>query len=192
MEYGDSVMRMNFSVFLVALLVASCVPVQVETDVDFATDFSGLKVFSWLKTTTAPGSDVRVNNPELDVLVRAAVEKDLQAKGFVKGENGDFLINWLGAIESKVRVESVQHFYSGYGYQTLSKPMAGKIAEGDSVTSYEEGTIVIDILDSQKHKILWRGAGTRRLLKDMDKDQVSGYVNLSVRDILKGFPPGKK
>ncbi len=185
-------MRLNLGVFLVALLAASCVPVQVETDVDLTVDFSEMRVFSWLKTTTEPGGDVRANNPELDVLVRAAVEKDLQAKGFIKGGDGDFLVNWLGAIESKVRVESVQHFYSDYGYQTMSKPMAGKIAEGDSVTSYEEGTIVIDILDPQKHKILWRGTGKRRLLKDMDEDQVSGYVNLSVRDILKGFPPGNK
>jgi len=185
-------MQLKFGILLIGLLVISCVPVQVETEVDPAMDFSNMKIFSWLKTEASPGNDVRVNNPELDVLVRAAVEKDLQGKGFVKGDNGDFLVNWLGAIESKVRVESVQHFYSGYGYQTLSKPMAGKIAEGDSVTSYEEGTIVIDILDPQKHKILWRGTGTRRLLQDMDEDQVSGYVNLSVRDILKGFPLGKK
>jgi len=182
-------MKMNISVFLVALLAASCVPVHVETDTTAGTDFSAMKVFSWLETTTEPGSDVRVNNPELDVLVRAAVEKELQDKGYIKGENGDFLVNWLGAIQSKVRVESVQHFYSGYGYQTLSGPMAGDIAAGGSTSSYEEGTLFIDILDPQKHKILWHGAGTRRLLKDMDKNQVAGYVRLSVSGILKKFPP---
>ena len=181
-------MKMNISVFLVAILAASCVPVHVETETIAGTDFSGMKVFSWLKTTTEPGSDVRVNDPALDALVRAAVERELQNKGYIKGENGDFLVNWLGAIQSKVRVESVEHFYSGYGYQTLSGPMAGDIAASNSTIPYEEGTLFIDILDPKKHKLLWRGAGTRRLLKDMDEDQVAGYVKLSVGEILKNFP----
>ncbi|MBW2659663.1 MAG: DUF4136 domain-containing protein [Deltaproteobacteria bacterium] len=183
-------MKMNIFVLLIAMLAVSCVPVHVETDTIAGTDFSAIKVFSWLETTTAPGNDVRVNNPALAALVRAAVEKELKKKGFTRGEDGDFLVNWLGAIKGKVREESIQHFYSGYGYQTMSGAIAGDTATAGTVGTYEDGTIVIDILDPQKHELLWRGAGTRRLLKDMDEAQVAGYVNLSVAEILKNFPPG--
>ena len=60
------------------------------------------------------------------------------------------------------------------------------------MASYEEGTIVIDILDPQKHIILWRGTGTRRLVKGMTEAQVARYVNLSVDEILKSFPESRR
>ena len=185
-------MRKLLIIVFGVMLVTSCVQkVKVQTDVDPVVDFSAMRTFGWLDIGTAPGKDVRVNNPELATIVRAAAEKNLLKKGFVKGENPDFLINWLGAIESKVRKESIDHFYSGYGYQTLSGTIPGKAAEPASVTSYEEGTIVIDILDPHKHRVLWRGSGKRRLLKDNGKDQAARYVNLSVGEILKGFPPAR-
>lgn len=185
-------MRRFLVVFFAVSLLAACVPkVKVQTDVDPVVDFSTMKTFGWLDIGTAPGKDVRVNNPELAILVRAAAEENLFKKGFVKGESPDFLINWLGAIEQSVRAESIDHFYSGYGYQTLSGTIPGKAVETSSVRSFEEGTIVIDILDPHKQVVLWRGSGKRQLPKKKDKGQAARYVNLSVGEILKGFPPGR-
>ena len=45
-----------------------------------------------------------------------------------------------------------------------------------------------DHLDPQKHIVLWRGTGTRRLMKGMDEAQVVRYINLSVDEIMKNFP----
>jgi len=186
-------MRRYLIVVVGVMLIAACVPkVKVQTDVDPVADFSAMKTFGWLETGTPPGKDVRVNNPELAIMIRAAAEKNLLEKGFIKGENPDFLINWLGAIESKVRAESIDHFYSGYGYQTLSGTIPEKAVAPASVTSFEEGTIVIDILDPHRHMVLWRGSGKRRLSKEKGKDQTARYVNLSVSEILKGFPPNHK
>lgn len=180
-------MRLYCIYFLVVCMAAACSPVRVQTDVNSAMNFSGMKSFDWLETTELPGSDVRVNNPELAALVRTAVETNLKAKGYVKDRKADFLVNWLGAIESIVKAESIQHFYSGYGYGTMAGNMALNSREGSAV-AYEEGTIAIDILDPQKHIVLWRGTGTRRLIKGMDEAQVARYINLSVDEILKSFP----
>ena len=185
-------MRIYIVCFLVVWLAAACSPVKVQTDVNSAVDFSSMKTFDWLDTTVVPGGGARVNNPELAVLVRAAMEKNLLEKGFVKDEDSDFLVHWLGAIESKVKVESIQHFYSGYGYGTLSGSMAARSREVAPVTSYEEGTIVIDILDPKEHIILWRGTGARRLVKGMNEAEIIKYINLSVDEILKNFPVGSK
>jgi hypothetical protein len=185
-------MRVSLISFLVVCLAAACSPVNVQTDVNSTANFSEMKTFDWLDTTASPGSNARVNNPELAALVRAATEKNLQKKGFVKDGNADFLVNWLGAVEDKVQKESIQHFYSSYGYGTLSAGIAEQDKETTTVRSYEEGIIVIDILDPQKHVILWTGTGTRRLTKGMSKAQVARYINLSVDEILKSFPPGSK
>jgi len=185
-------MRICVIFFLVVWLATACSPVRVQTDVNSAMDFSDMKTFDWFDTMAAPGSDVRVNNPDLAALVRAATEKNLQEKGFVKGKKADFLVNWLGAIESKVQAESIQHFYSGYGYGTLSASMASKSVQPAAAISYEEGTVIIDILDPKKHILLWRGKGTRRLVKGMNEAQVDRYINLSVDEILKSFPVSSK
>ena len=182
-------------VFLIGLLVvwlAACSPVKVQTDVSSTVNLSDMKTFDWLDTTAAPGTDARVNNPELAHLVRTATEKNLLKKGFVKNGSADFLVNWLGAIEDRVQTESIQHFYSSYGYGTLSAGQAAHSKETSAVRSYEEGVIIIDILDPQKQILLWRGKGTRRLMKDMSKAQVTRYINLSVDEILKNFPPNNK
>lgn len=182
-------------VFLVGLLVvllAACSPVQVQTDVNSTADLSGMKTFDWLDTTAVRGTDARVNNPELADLVRTATEKNLLKKGFVKSGDPDFLVNWLGAIEDRVQVESIQHFYSSYGYGTLAASHAAPDTESTAGNSYEEGIIIIDILDPRKHTHLWRGKGTRRLMKGMNKAQVTRYINLSVDEILKSLPSSSK
>ncbi len=45
--------------------------------------------------------------------------------GYVKDDNGspDFLITWFGAIEKKVKKESIDHFYSTYGYGSVASQM---------------------------------------------------------------------
>ena len=182
-------------VFLVGFLVvwvAACSPVKVQTDVKSTVNLSDMKTFDWLDSTAAPGTDARVNNPELAHLVRTATEKNLLKKGFVKSASADFLVNWLGAIEDRVQTESIQHFYSSYGYGTLAAGNAEQGKETAAVRSYEEGVIIIDILDPQKHILLWRGKGTRRLMKGMSKAQVARYINLSADEILKNFPPNNK
>ena len=181
-------MRVYLVYFLVIWLAAACSPVKVQTDVMSVSDFSDMKNFGWFETSAAPGEGARINNPELASLVREAVEKNLQEKGFVKNGKADFLVNWLGAIDKKVQTESVQHFYSGYGYGALS----AKSGQATPVASYEEGTIVIDILDPQKHRVLWRGKGTRRLKKGMSEAQVVQYIDMSVEEILKNFPVNRK
>ena len=181
-------MRVYLVCFLVIWLAAACSPVKVQTDVASTLNFSEMKTFGWLETSASPGEGARINNPELASLVRTAIEKNLQAKGFVKNGKADFLINWLGAIDKKVKTESIQHFYSGYGYGALSNSKNAKSGQATPVTSYEEGTIVIDILDPQKHVVLWRGKGTRRLTKGMSEAQVVQYIDLSVAEILKSFP----
>ncbi len=186
-------MRLYLVCFLIVWLAAACSPVKVQTDVKSTMDFSDMKTFGWLETSAPPGDNVRVNNPELAALVRAAVEKNLQEKGFVKDGKGDFLVNWLGAIENKVKTESIQHFYSSYGYGALSiDNKTAKSKEIGEAGSYEEGTIIIDILDPQKHIVLWRGKGTKRLTKSMDEAQVVRYINLSVGEILKSFPERRR
>ena len=57
------------------------------------------------------------------------------------------------------------------------------------VSEYEQGTLVIDIVDAARNTLVWRGAGEARLRSDPTPDQISQRVREAVAEILGRFPP---
>ena len=57
------------------------------------------------------------------------------------------------------------------------------------VDQYEEGTLVIDLIDVAERRLVWRGSGTRRLSRDPQPDRLTQRVNEAVDEILAQFPP---
>lgn len=173
-----------------SVVFAGCTSlVKVQTEPGDSTNLTGLKTYDWLQTNTPPSENVRVHNPEVVALVRDAVEKNLQKKGYTRDEAGkpDFVVTWFGAIEAKVKKESIDHFYRTSGYGAVASQLSPK-KEGAVVMEYEEGTILIDVLNPKSHETIWRGSGTDRLLKKMNKDETATYLNRVVGQILKDFP----
>ena len=181
---------------LLSLLVLSfavgCSTIQVKSEFNPKTDFSRLKTYRWLNNKDKPSDDIRINNEFVINAVRAAVEKDLQGKGFTKGDNAqaDFVIAWFGAIEQKIKSESINHFYSPYGYGTLYRdPYLNSQPTTINVSEYEQGSLIFDFLDPRSHTLLWRGIGSDKLKDDQSESQVTQNLNAAVTKILAGFPP---
>jgi hypothetical protein len=179
-----------FFVVLVVAMFSGCARVDVQTGGDSSINIATLKNFGWLEVDSAAGDKVRVQNPNVDGWVKTSVEKALQKKGYVKYTvaKPDFLITWLGGVEKKVKQESIDHFYRNYGYGPVGKKMVGEEAGAKGAYEYEEGTLILDLLDPVSHKTIWHGTATGRLLKEMSKEQGELYVDKLVRQILKRFP----
>ncbi len=126
------------------------------------------------------------------------MERSLAAKGYVKSEGGsaDFMVSWLGGIKSKLQVDTIDHFYSPYGYGALGRDPFMRPGMGSMRTStvreYEVGTLIIDVLDHQQQKLIWRGTGTDRLGGSDDPKVITENINNAVDAILESFPPVKK
>ncbi len=185
----------GFACVLTLLFVCgACSTLSVNADYDPAYDFTKLKTYAWLDDGKAPGSDVRINNDLVIDRVRGAVERNLAAKGYVKSEatSADFLVSWLGAIDSKLQVDTIDHFYSPYGYGALGRDpfmtgMGGM--RRTTAREYEVGTLIVDILDHEQHKLIWRGTGVDRLGGNDDPKEVTRNINNAIDAILGGFPP---
>lgn len=171
-------------------MLLGCSATGVRTEYQELSNLTGLKTYGWLQTDTLPGDNVRVNNPKVDDAVRQAVDKNFKNKGYRKIASGqaDFLVTWFGAIERKVQVESIEHFYSGYGYGPVAQRTPSQGREGNTVREYEEGTILIDVLNPATHEMQWRGTGSRRILQDQDESDAVLYIDRVVTKILKNFP----
>lgn len=181
---------------LLFFLCGACSTVSVNTDFNPDYDFTQLRTYAWLDDGKDPSSDTRINNDLVIDRVRNAVEIALGARGYVKTDAGsaDFKVSWHGAIKRKLQVETIDHFYSPYGYGALYRDpfMGGSAMRTSTIREYEVGTLIVDILDPVQHKLVWRGSGSDRLSSDADPEKATTRINEAVAAILKDFPPPEK
>ena len=87
-------------------------------------------------------------------------------------------------LESKIDVQTIHRSY-GYGY----RGRGGVYGTETVVTEYEEGTLLIDIIDASGNGLLWRGSGSTRLSGSATPEKRKERVNTAVAKILEQFPP---
>ena len=183
----------RFSLLAVFLVwFTGCSTLQVTTDFNPKTDFSEFRTYAWLNDTDKPSEDVRINNILVVKSVRSAVEEVLESKGFAKveREHADFLVVWFGAIEEKLKTENINHFYRRYGYGTLYRdPYWNSQPTVSSVKEYEEGRLIIDMVNPDDHSLIWRGGGKDKIVEGRTKEQVRKNLGDAVKTILERFPP---
>lgn len=175
---------------LLLVLLAGCSRVQTNSEISSGADLASMKTFGWMSETGQQAEDVRLTDPRIQETIRAAVEKSLSDKGYerVDADKADFLVTWFGAIEKKIKTESLDHFYAPYGYGTLYRDPSLNTAAAGTGFEYEEGTVIVDVLDPQSRKLLWRGSGSGRLLENQSEETVLHNLRRSIAKIVQPFP----
>jgi hypothetical protein len=114
--------------------------------------------------------------------IEQAVDAVLEARGYRKvEENPDFRVGWLGAIEEKVDVDTINS-YRGYSRGPWGYPQT-------YVREYEEGTVIIDIVDGRSGQLVWRGTGQAELSQSSNPEKRQERLQKVVEKILSRFPP---
>jgi len=170
----------NLVIFLVSCLTAltmSCSSIyDVSYDYDKQTNFAGLKTYDWLPVPREVKVDTLVQDR-----IKNAVNSELEAKGLrMTSDEPDFLIAMHAGTEEKVGYSSDSW---GYGY--------GSYWGGDRYRKYEyeEGTLVLDFVDTTSKKLIWRGTAKVFVDSKMTPEKTDKLVNEAVQKTLKNFPP---
>ena len=173
----------RFLPLLLLFIVASCDSVQVYSDYDRAVDFKQYKTYAFLKS----GID-KVEISDLDKKrILNAIDQQLQAKGMIKSETPDLLVN----IFTKSREEvSVNQFNAGWGYGWGWGWNPYLWGGNTNVYTTTEGTLYIDLIDAKKKEMIWQGEGAGVLTQNSgNKDE---RIKEFVTKILEQYPPQKK
>ncbi len=169
------------------LVLAACASVPVSTDYDPAFDFRPYRSFAWLEEKQPLTGDLRLDNPLLDQRLREAIERTLIARGYKKsGGAADFVVGYHLSLTQRYDVSTLQSHY-GYG------PGWNRVGYGPAdtiVTEYEEGTLVIDVVDRAADRLVWRGQAYGRVRESTTPEEREQRVNRVVESILADFPPG--
>ena len=178
------------AIFATALHFNGCSGVQVNQDYDPTTDFKSMNAYRWESETQTPTGDLRIDNPLRDTRIRAAVERLLAEKGFIKSADDapTFLIRYQYVLRRKIESSGTG---GGIGFGMGSYGRHGGIAvgTGNSIREYDEGALVIDLVAATPETLLWRGTGIQRFREYDDPAKTSRDINTLVEKILDQFPP---
>ncbi len=158
----------------------------MSTDYDPGVDFASYETFAWAERTPSGDDDPRVYNRVTMQRVRTAVERALRAKGFQQVESEpDFYVAWHGAIEGRMSTQTINSHY-GYGWGWYG----GMGVSNTYVNEWDEGTLLVDIVDAASNDLVWRGTATGTIEETRTPEEAQAELDLATRELLRDFPPG--
>lgn len=161
---------------VVAGFTAACSSISTTNDYDQGYDFSTLHNYAW--------AEIAGQKQQADQLavqrVMTTTDQVLASKGFAKtaASQASFLV----AIQTGTQEE---HEYSTYG--TGGWRFGGMTTTTEQ--TYDEGTLILDILDAQKKQLIWRGSANGVLDPGASVSEKTENVQKAVSKILDDFPP---
>ncbi len=147
-----------FFAVLVPLLTACSSGVQVRSDGSPAADFSSYKTYGYFQPMGIEGG---YNSPVFGEHFRAAISKEMEARGYQISNHPDLIINVTARLDDKVKVTTytapyMSGMYYGGPYRGGSAVGAG-VTVGSQATMTENVSVFIDLVDKSSERISWQG-----------------------------------
>ena len=165
--------------------LAACSGISVSDDFDTQADFTKLRTYAW---HVPPAGTPSVDQLTQQRIVRA-VDDALEAKGFRKADSGtpDFKVHTLASVTQRIQTQPVS---IGVGYAWRY----GYVAAGDGVeiSTYDEGTLVVDVISAATGSLVWRGTARAAVQRDRTPEQREARIREAAFKILERFPPVRK
>jgi hypothetical protein len=145
---------------LAAMTFAGCATMMVSSHIECGVNFASFVTYDWGPPDNLPVGDPRLdNNPFFNDHLQGAIEKKLAANGYERVTSGtpDLLVHYHASVNQRLDVYTVDNRY-GYCYGNCEP----------QITDYEQGTLVVDLVDARTNKVVWRG---------WSQDTVSGVID---------------
>jgi hypothetical protein len=162
---------------VVVILAACTTGPTIRTHVDPTTDLSRFRSFGFYSEQSASYASF------LSRYIESAVADEMVARGYVRSDTPDLLINFHVQTQDKVQVTQTPTAYYGWrrgygwaggGYQT-------------DVRQYKEGTLNIDLVDRSRNQLVWEGVAVGRVqTKSMDDPQPA--IKAVVAQVFAEYP----
>jgi hypothetical protein len=119
----------------------------------------------------------------IDARIVDALADELSSKGYNRTASGaDLLVSYAVAIDSAVSGSDLNEAYEDEFPIVVPEP------DPDQQLSYQQGTLIVDFVDSKTRKLLWRGAIMVELSMDVSDTQKNQRARKGARFLLDHFP----
>ena len=176
-------------VFIAALTGCSSIP--INQDYDASADFSAIKKVQWLpiqQQVKPTAHEFEKQNPLIAKRIRNAIQSSLSHKGMaLVNDQADAFITYRVSVESKLRTDNVRTSI-GFGFSHFSRHGGLIFNTTPDLYEYDEGKLVIDILD-MRGNLIWRGMSPSLLQEQSTPAETTNLVNSVVAKVLSQYPP---
>jgi len=168
-------------IFIVGWL-SSCTPaIKIFSDYDKDVNVSGCSYYSWLdeKAIEGVGLNPIYYNELNDKRIKHAADDQLNARGFLFADTASCLVMHYHLVVKERSIampDLVPHYYNSYW-----------LSRNAVVYPYEEGTLIIDLMDNRNRALVWRGSATG-VIEDVVNKNPEAAISLAMQKIFKRFP----
>lgn len=185
--------------FFSFLFLVSCGGSNVQTAKTTDKDLSTYNSFAYLPNTNPEVQGRNYNNEEVTTSVIETINMNMQEAGYkLDREEPDLLVLVSTRVDKELAsrtqpvyagypytsgVNTVSPFYSPYHYRGYSS--INRVVGYDTDTyQYEEGTLVINLVDRQTQETVWKGIASDNIYTQGSNEAIRKLVN----DIFKQYP----
>lgn len=172
-----------FTVLVAAIFTAACSSIKVDYDYDPDVDFSEYKTFRWYQGKPVPGDEL-VMYPNIRKRFIQTTTEQLSTKGLslVESTGADIVAVIHAAKQDRMQMTE----FGGYSwYDPWWGPYSGRV----DVSYYEAGTVVIDLVEAESKKLVWRGLATGIIQRHDSPAKMKEAVDNIVTKIIQWYPP---
>jgi hypothetical protein len=164
---------------------SGCNPTYISHDYDPDAEFGAYRTFGWIdQTTMEDNRQAMMNlNPLVESRIKRAVNEGLAAKGLVLDESDpDLLLMYHVGVQSVTEIRETGYGYGWGGY-------GGGNVRADQ---FEEGTFMLDMVDTASQQLVWRGIAEGVLEENPSPASLDKSVNDMITRLLQKFPPPER
>jgi hypothetical protein len=183
-------MRVRKFGLVMALAAFACSGLDVTTDWDPSTNFSGIQTFAVLDG--AEGSGMNAFTLQR---IKSAIGTAMVAKGFrhVDLDNADIAIGFQITTDQRSSFQTVSTGWGGYGWRGggWGGASAGMSTSTTTEQVYEVGSLVIGIANAADGNLMFHSTGSKTLSGgNVSPEEAQKRIDDVVARILRDFPPG--
>lgn len=164
-------------ILTLAAMLAGCASTEVRSYLARGADLHSYRTYNWQPMAPTPTGDPRLdNNRFFEQRVQAAVDEQLAARGFEKTASPHFLVHYHASVTQEIQVSSSEHDVA---------------CEECRPEIYDEGTLLIDLMDARTGLLAWRGWATGSIDGVIDDQEwLERRIDEAVARIMRELPTG--
>ena len=179
--------RIVVIIFLAALSFNCTRNLHIEQEPNIALE--QYQTYAWNKLEATKATHPFYSSVELNQTLMREIDKNLTKKGFHRNiTTPDFLVDFHIYVEEQKFQNLVcgAGFYRGERY--LPDLSQRTYCESPEIVNYDDGTLIIDIVDAQTGQLVWRGTAGEIVDNPAFATEI---FRKKVKRILKKFPVQK-
>jgi hypothetical protein len=174
---------------LFAAAICSCMAAcssgpKIRVDGDPSVDLASYKTFGFFEHLA---TDKQNYSTMITSRLKDATRRELIKRGYQEDTTSpQLLVNFSTNVETRTEVHSSPSA-GFYGYRSGVYGAWGTYPQDVYTTNYQQGTLVLDLVDAQKKQLVWQGLAEAKLSKK-DIENPSATIDSVIAGIFEKYP----